>query len=106
MAQEVKVLFQVTHTHTEATCPGVLPDKLKSFGEWWHNVKTNPDLKVLGGYISPMDHVFHITIEADDFAVVVKALGPLNSIGSGQTTPVITIDQAMPFAEAGVFRAS
>jgi hypothetical protein len=99
------MLFQVTHTHNEETCPGVFPDKLKTFGEWWQGLKDNPDLKVLGGYVSPMDHVFHITIEADDFAVVARALGPLNTIGSGHTTPVLTLDQAMPIAESGGFRA-
>ena len=100
------MLFQVTHTHSEATCPGVFPDKLSTFGAWWQGLKTNPDLQVLGGYVSPMDHIFYITLEADDFATVARALGPLNSIGSGHTTPVLTLDQAMPLADQGAFRPS
>ncbi len=75
------MIFQVTHTHTEATCPGVFPEKPSNFGEWWQGLETNPDLKVLAGFVSPMDHVFHITLEADDFATDARALGPLNSIG-------------------------
>ncbi len=99
------MLFQVTHTHNEATCPGVFPDKLKSLGEWWQGLKMNPDIKVLSGYVSPIDHVFYVTLEADEFPTVAKALGPLNSIGTGHISPVLTIDQAMPIAEAGSFGA-
>ena len=99
------MLFQVVHTHSHETCPGVFPDKLASYSQWWNNLKSNPNLKVLGGYVSPIDHVFHITLEADDFPTVARAIGPLNAIGSGQISPVITLDQAMPMAEEGAFRA-
>jgi Domain of unknown function (DUF3303) len=99
------MLFQVVHTHSHETCPGVFPDRLKTFSEWWAAIKANPNVKVLGGYVSPMDHVFHITLEADDFATVSRAVGPLNSIGSGRVSPVLTLDQAMPLAESGAFRA-
>jgi hypothetical protein len=98
------MLFQVVHTHSHETCPGVFPDKQESFSRWWGNLKSNPNLKVIAGYVSPIEHVFHITIEADDFSTVTRAIGPLNSIGSGQISPVITLDQAMPLAEEGAFR--
>jgi hypothetical protein len=98
------LLFQVTHTHDEDTCPGVHSDKLKTFGDWWQALKTNANVKVLGGYVSPMEHIFHITLEADDFGTVARALGPLNSIGSGRICPVLTLDQALPLAESGAFR--
>jgi hypothetical protein len=99
------MLFQVVHTHSHETCPGVFPDKLASYSQWWANLKSNPNLKVLAGYVSPIDHVFHITLEADDFGTVTRAIGPLNAIGSGQIAPVISLDQALPLAEEGVFRA-
>jgi hypothetical protein len=51
-----------------------------------------------------MDHVFHITVEADDYTTVVRAMGPLNSIGTGHVTGVISLDAAMPLAQEGVFR--
>jgi len=98
------MIFQVTHTHSHETCPGVHSDKLSTFGEWWDAVKKNPNIKVLGGYVSPMDHVFHVTVEADDFNVVTRAMGPLNSIGTGHISGVITLDAALPMAEEGVFR--
>ena len=98
------MIFQVTHTHNHETCPGAHPDKFTTFSEWWAGVKNNSSVKVLGGYVSPMDHVFHITLEADDFTSVTRAMGPLNSIGSGHISNVISLDAAMPLAEEGVFR--
>jgi hypothetical protein len=98
------MIFQITHTHNHETCPGVHSDKLSTFSEWWDGVKKNPNLKVVGGYVAPMDHVFHITVEADDYTTVVRAMGPLNSIGTGHVTGVISLDAAMPLAQEGVFR--
>lgn len=98
------MLFQITHLHTSDSCPGVVPDIGDRMGEWWQALKANPDLNVLGAYVSPMDHTFHITVEADDYAPVARAFGPLNAIGEGDTTPVITLDQAFPLADAGAFR--
>jgi hypothetical protein len=98
------VIVQVTHTHSHETCPGAHTDRLSTFSQWWNGVKKNPNLKVLGGYVSPIDHVFHITLEADDYTTVVRAMGPLNSIGTGHISGVITLDAAMPLAEEGVFR--
>ena len=98
------MIFQVTHTHTNETCPGVVPEIMTRLGTWWNDLKGNASLKVLGGYVSPMDHTIHITIEAEDYPSVARALGPLNSIGSGAISPVLTLDQAMPMAESGAFR--
>jgi hypothetical protein len=98
------MIFQVTHTHNHETCPGANPDKFTTFSQWWDAVKKNQNVKVLGGYVSPIDHVFHITLEADDFGAVTRAMGPLNSIGSGDISVVLTLDAAMPLAEEGVFR--
>src|SRR5689334_8583809 len=98
------MLFQVTHQHTEETCPGVFPERLEQYGRWWNELKNTAGVKVIGGYVSPMDHTFHITIDADDGAVLLRALGPLNAIGTGHTVPVVSLDQSMPMAEAGAFR--
>ena len=53
-----------------------------------------------------MDHTFHITVEADDYPTLARALGALNTYGTGRTSPVLTLDQAMPMIETGAFRAS
>ena len=98
------MLFQVTHTHTNESCPAQSPEQIKHLGEWWQTLKNTPGVKVLAGYVSPMDHSFHITVEADDYATLARALGPLNTIGAGRTSPVLALDQAFPMAEAGAFR--
>ena len=100
------MLFQVVHTHTNETCPGQSSEQAKRFGEWWQSFKKTPGVKVLAGYVSPMDHTFHITVEADDYPTLARALGPLNTYGASRTSPVLTLDQALPLIEAGVFRAS
>jgi hypothetical protein len=100
------MLFQVVHAHTNETCPGQSAEQAKRFGEWWQSVKKAPGVKVLSGYVSPMDHTFYITVEADDYPSLAKAMGPLNTYGSGRTFPVLTLDQTLPLAEAGAFRAA
>jgi Domain of unknown function (DUF3303) len=100
------MLFQVVHTHTNESCPGGSPERAKTFGNWWQSFKKTPGVKVVAGYVSPMDHTFYITVEADDYPTLARALGPLNSFGTGHTSPVLTLDQTLPLAEAGAFRAS
>jgi hypothetical protein len=98
------MLFQVTHVHTAETCPGAQASLLPRYAQWWQELKNNPNVKVLAAYVSPMDHTFHITVDAEDFPTIARALGPLNAIGSGHTSPVITLDQALPMADQGAFR--
>ena len=100
------MLFQVVHTHTNESCPARSSEQAKLLASWWQNLKKTPGVKVLAAYVSPMDHTFHITIEADEYPTLAKALGPLNTFGTGHTSPVLTLDQALPLAEAGAFRAS
>jgi hypothetical protein len=98
------MLFQVTHHHTHETCPGVHPELLQKVSVWWDAVKQNPDVKVLAGYVSPTDHAFHITIEANDAGALARAIGPLNALGTGHTSPVLNLDTAFPVAESGAFQ--
>ncbi len=98
------MLFQVTHTHTNASCPAQSAEQARRYGEWWQALKNTPGVNVLAGYVSPIDHTFHITVEADDYPTLARALGPLNTIGAGRTSPVLTLDQAFPMAEAWAFR--
>lgn len=98
------MLFQITHVHTHSDCPAGSPEQTKRFGDWWNGLKTTAGVKVLAGYVSPMDHTFHITVEADDYPALARAMGALNPIGSGHTSPVIDLNQAFPMAAEGAFR--
>ncbi|HEX7476020.1 MAG TPA: DUF3303 family protein [Dehalococcoidales bacterium] len=100
------MLFQVVHTHTAENCPGRSAEQTKRLGEWWQSLKNTAGIKVLAGYVSPMDHTFHITVEANDYPTLAKALGALNSYGTGHTSPVLTMDTLLPLAEAGAFRTN
>jgi hypothetical protein len=99
------MLFQVVHTHTSETCPGRSAEYAKRFAEWWQSLKTTAGVKVLAGYVSPMEHTFHITLESDDYPTLARALGALNSYGTGHTSPVLPMEQTLPMAVAGAFRA-
>jgi hypothetical protein len=98
------MLFQVTHRHSHETCPGGSSDRQDAFRTWWDGLKSNADVKVVAAYIATTDHVFHMTIEANDNGALARALGPLNTIGTGTVEPVISFDQAFPLAEAGAFQ--
>jgi hypothetical protein len=100
------MLFQVVHTHTNVSCPAQSNEQANSLGAWWQSLKKAPGVKVLAGYVSPMDHTFYITVEADDYPTLAKALGPLNTYGAGHTSPVLTLDQALPLVASGFFRAT
>jgi hypothetical protein len=100
------MLFQVVHTHTNETCPARSPEQAKSSSNWWQALKKTSGVKVLAGNVSPLEHTFYITVEADDYQTLAKALGPLLSIGAGRVIPVLTLDQTYPIAEAGALRAS
>jgi len=98
------MIFQVTHVHSYEMCPARDNTALQTSAKWWNDMKANTGIKILGGYVSPIDHTFHITVEADDFPTLSRALGPLNVMGAGHVSPVITLDQAIPMAEEGAFR--
>jgi hypothetical protein len=100
------MLFQVVHSHTLETCPAQSAEAAKKSGEWWQGFKKAAGVKVLSGTVSPLDHTFYIAVEADDYQTLVKALGPLLLMGTGHVMPVLTLDQILPMAEAGVFRGS
>jgi hypothetical protein len=101
-----EMIYQVVHTHTNETCPGGSAERAKAFTQWWQSLKKTSGVKVLSAYVAPMDHTFYITLEAEDYATIAKAFGALNSYGTGRTIPVITLEQTLPLAEAGVFRTS
>ncbi len=100
------MLFQIVHTHTNETCPAQSSDEAKRSSEWWKALKKTPGVKVLAGTVSPLEHTFYITVEADDYVTLTRALGTLLSIGTGRVIPVLTLDQTFPMVEAGAFSVS
>ncbi len=93
------MLYQIVHAHTSETCPAKSAEAAKRSGEWWQALKKTSGIKVLVGTVSPLDHTFYITVEADDYQTLTKALWPLLGIGTGDVIPVIGLDQALPLAQ-------
>jgi hypothetical protein len=85
------MIFQITHKHTPESCPAVHPEKREILTDAWRTLSTTDGIDVLGAYSSPLDHVFHVTVEADELERVVRALGALNALGTAQTSPVIPL---------------
>ena len=96
------MLFHLTHTHTPETCPVQSQDALEYYRSWWTGLKQAQGVKLLSAYASPTDHTIYVAVEADDFAAVASAVGPLNTIGSGHTNPVLSIDDVISMAESRV----
>jgi len=99
------MLFHITHTHRQEACPAVYPDRMEMLRHWWTQVNKTPGVNIISCVISPLDHTFYITAEADDFPTFTRALGPLNEIGSGQTVPVLPIETLLQIAEEGAFHS-
>jgi hypothetical protein len=97
------MLFHLSHVHTNDTCPGAHPEILQRVTKWWDELKKDAGVKVISGYVSPTDHSFFITLEADDNAALARAVGPLNALGAGYTSPVIPLDDAFALAAVGTF---
>ncbi len=100
------MLFQVVHTHTSADCPSQSSEKTKQLSIWWQSFKKAAGVKVLTGYVSSLDHTYYITVEAEDYLSLAKALGSLVGLGTGHVIPILTLDETFPIAEAGTFRPS
>jgi hypothetical protein len=100
------MLFQVVHNHTGENCPAGSSEKTKNISNWWQGLKKTPGLKVLSAYVSPLEHTFYLTVEADDFQTISRAMGYLMSFGTGRVSPILTLDQSIPIAESGAYWAS
>ena len=86
------MLLQITHTHSPETCPAVHAEHRVTLRRCYEALRESGEVKVVGAFASPLDHVFHFTVEAADLASVVRAMAPLNAIGTAKTEPVIPLD--------------
>jgi hypothetical protein len=89
------LLFHVHHIHTKETCPAVHPEMRERVARWWTNLKDNPDVTVVSCYVSPSDHNFYIALDAASNTAMAKAIAPLNALGTGNTSPVVSIEDML-----------
>jgi hypothetical protein len=99
------MLFQIVHSHSSQMCPAQSREATEQADDWWQGMKKAPGIKVLFGTVSPVEHTFYITVEADDYQALTRALGPLVGMGTGHAVPVLTLDQTLPMVESGIFQS-
>ena len=91
------MLFLVTLVHSPELCFG-----RKEYNEigkqWFDNMKASADkygVKVHGAWVCPIEHVWYIMLESDDFKAVSGFLSPpMLTHHNGKISPLITWEQA------------
>lgn len=83
-----------------APIPARSPQALQRFSAWCRAQDHGRD----AGTRRLRGTTFHITVEVETYATLARALGPLNPLWTGHTTPVLDLDRASPLAEEGAFR--
>jgi hypothetical protein len=87
----------VTLTHTPELCFG-----RKEYNEagkkWFEDMRSSAQkygVKVQGAYVCPIEHIFYVILESDDFKAVSGFLSPpILTHHSAKITPIITVEDA------------
>jgi hypothetical protein len=98
------MLFQIIHTHDLEHCSASSPEQGKVAIEWWQSFKETPGVKVLSGYVAPLEHTYYITVETEDYSTLTKAVGTLLCMGTGRVIPVLSMDAGARLTKSGAFK--
>jgi uncharacterized protein with GYD domain len=100
VADEVKekgegifMLFMYIHTHTVENCMAGKPQELEKITNEVLDAFKKAGIKVLGAYSAPHEHTGFRIIEANDMAVLQRALLPMTKWGTARLVPV-TLNEA------------
>jgi hypothetical protein len=93
----IEVLFMVTLVHAPELCFGK-----KEYNEegkrWFTEMKASAEkygIKVHGAWVCPIEHVFYIMLESNDFKAVSGFLSPpILTHHNGKISPLITVEEA------------
>jgi hypothetical protein len=91
------LLFMLTLIHSPELCFAK-----KEYNEegkkWFANMKASAEkygVKVHGAWVCPIEHVFYVMLESNDFKAVSGFLSPpILTHHSAKISPVITVDEA------------
>jgi hypothetical protein len=91
------LLFLVTLVHPPELCFG-----RKEYNEegkrWFDNMKASAEkygIKVHGTWVCPIEHVFYIMLESNDFKAISGFLSPpILTHHNGKISPIITVEEA------------
>ena len=89
------MLFHITHTHTEQTCPAHDPERIKdTFGKF-HEKADKLGVKVVSSYIDSPGHNMFFVIDTDKAENIDKLMHLGLTIGTAQVKPVIDWNKAI-----------
>ena len=95
------MLFLVKHVHDHTTCPAVHDDLSGTIGKVLskeNKEKTGVDVKDV--YVDASGHTVYLVLDAGTALNLQLFLAPLLRIGTAETTPVLTLDEAMEMGDA------
>lgn len=89
------MLFHVTHTHTEVTCP-YHDDEVRdrSFGQVLPSI-AEAGVRVVGAWVDPPGHQTFLVLETDSYEALQRGLAPIIDQGTADIRAVAEFAQAI-----------
>lgn len=82
------MLFHITHTHTEHTCPIDNPERMQSsFGALFPSIAAS-SVTLVGAWVDQLAHQMFFVIESDDITAIQDAFRPITDAGAIRIQPV------------------
>ncbi len=93
-ADNKKTLYVAHWTHTPENCPGRSGEGAKMLNKFWEGRKKAEEkgIKILGAYVTVIEHDYFIIFEANDYSAAVEFFLPLVPSQTGKIVPVLTMD--------------
>ena len=82
------MLFHITHTHTEHTCPINDPEAMQtSFAALFPSIVAS-SVNLIGAWADQLAHQIFYVIESDDVTAIQDAFRPITDAGTMRIQPV------------------
>jgi hypothetical protein len=93
----IVLLFLVTLVHSPELCFG--KEEYNEEGrQWFAGMKASAEkygIKIQGAWVCPIEHVFYVVLESNDFKAVSGFLSPpILTHHVGKISPIITVEEA------------
>lgn len=85
------MLFHVTHTHTEATCPIHDPEvRSRTFARVLPALET-AGVRVIGAWGDTLAHQLFFMLDADNIEAIQEGFDPITDQGTARIQPVVDL---------------
>jgi len=84
------MLFVAIHTHSPELCPADSSEMIKKTVDIVASEKhaKKSDVKVLGSYSAPPNHMLFFILEADNYESIIEFFRPMMKMGMAEIIPV------------------